>query len=147
MQGVQLDRMDTDLSVEEARSSPCCKQDLQSEEFCTLLKQQRYLNNFTDNALRKNHPLIMLNLMHEKDAFLVADDLGDIPKVEKMCLQALSIRAFPGGPQIEISLDVSPENHDACLSNSKPSATLIPTMITLQDSDMPLVVSCAFELC
>ncbi|KAH8517393.1 hypothetical protein H0E87_005361 [Populus deltoides] len=139
-EGVQLDRMDTDLSVEEARSSPCCKQNLQSEEFCTLMKQQRYLNNFTDNALRKNHPLIMLNLMHEKDAFLVADDLGDIPKVEKMSLQALSIRAFPGGPQMEISLDVSPENHDAHLSNAKPSATLIPTMITLQDSDMPLVV-------
>ncbi|KAJ6982831.1 chromatin assembly factor 1 subunit FAS1-like [Populus alba x Populus x berolinensis] len=139
-EGVQLDRMDTDLSVEEARSSPCCKQDLQSEEFCTLLKQQKYLNNFTDNALRKNHPLIMLNLMHEKDAFLVADDLGDIPKVEKMCLQALCIRAFPGGPQMEISLDVSPENHDAWLSNAKPSATLIPTMITLQDSDMPVVV-------
>ncbi|CAK7325984.1 unnamed protein product [Dovyalis caffra] len=145
-EGVQLDRMDTDPSVEEARSSPSCKQDLESEEFCTLLKQQKYLSNLTDNALRKNNPLIILNLMHEKDALLVADDLSDIPKVEKMCLQALSMRAFPGGPQVGISLDMSPENHDACLSNAKANVTPTPTMIALQDSDMPVVVS-AIQSC
>ena len=65
-----------------------------------------------------------------------------------MCLEALSIQAFPGGDlKLEISLDVSPENGDACLSNAKVSATPIPTMIALQESDMPFVVSCAFELC
>ncbi|KAH8501282.1 hypothetical protein H0E87_016193 [Populus deltoides] len=140
-EGVQPHRMDADPSVEEARSSPSCKQDLESEEFCTLLKQQKCLNSLTDNALRKNHPMIVLNIMHEKDALLVADDLSDISKVEKMCLQALSMRAFPGGPQMEMFLDVSSENHDACLLNAKASATRIPAVITLQDSDMPIVVS------
>ncbi|KAJ6726814.1 CHROMATIN ASSEMBLY FACTOR 1 SUBUNIT A CAF-1 SUBUNIT A [Salix purpurea] len=108
-EGVQPQKMDADPSVEEARSSPSCKQDIESEEFCTLLKQQKYLNSLTESALRKNHPMIVLNIMHEKDALLVADDLSDISKLEKMCLQALSMRAFPGGPQMEISLDVSPE--------------------------------------
>ncbi|KAJ6429354.1 hypothetical protein OIU84_020894 [Salix udensis] len=140
-EGVQPQKMDADPSVEEAKSSPSCKQDLESEEFCTLLKQQKYLNSLTDSALRKNHPMIVLNIMHEKDALLVADDLSDISKLEKMCLQALSMRAFPGGQQMEISLDVSPENHDACLSNAKASATRTPTVITLQESDMPIVVS------
>ncbi|KAJ6718174.1 hypothetical protein OIU79_006156 [Salix purpurea] len=57
-----------------------------------------------------------------------------------MCLEALSIQAFPGGHlKLEISLDVSPENGDACLSNAKASATPIPTMIALQESDMPFV--------
>ncbi|KAG5240057.1 chromatin assembly factor [Salix suchowensis] len=140
-EGVQPQKMDANPSVEEARSSPSCKQDIESEEFCTLLKQQKYLNSLTESALRKNHPMIVLNIMHEKDALLVADDLSDISKLEKMCLQALSMRAFPGGPQMEISLDVSPENHDACLSNAKASATRTPTVITLQDSDMPIVVS------
>jgi chromatin assembly factor 1 subunit A len=91
--------------------------------------------------------MIVLNIMHEKDALLVADDLSDISKVEKMCLQALSMRAFPGGPQMEMFLDVSSENHDACLLNAKASATRIPAVITLQDSDMPIVVSCAFDMC
>lgn len=140
-EGVQPHRMDADPSVEEARSLPSCKQDLESEEFCTLLKQQKCLNSLTDNALRKNHPMIVLNIMHEKDALLVADDLSDISKVEKMCLQALSMRAFPGGPQMEMFLDVSSENHDACLLSAKASATRIPAVITLQDSDMPIVVS------
>ncbi|KAJ6357437.1 hypothetical protein OIU78_005316 [Salix suchowensis] len=58
-----------------------------------------------------------------------------------MCLEALSIQAFSGGHlKLEISLDVSPENGDACLSNAKVSATTpIPTMIALQESDMPFV--------
>lgn len=145
-QGAQVDRMETDLSVEEARNSLSCKQDLESEEFCALLQQQKYLSNLTSNALRKNQPLLISNLMHEKVPLLVAEDLGGASKLEKMCLQALSMRAFPCGPPIEISMDnMQADDQNACLSNSKASATPVSTVMVLQHSDMPIIVSYAFD--
>lgn len=146
MQGVQVERMETDVAVEEARSSPNCKQDSKRDEFCSLLRQQKYLNNLTEHALRKNQPLIILNLMHEKAALLMAEDLSGTPKLEQMCLQALSMRVFPDGSPIEISIEnTQDEDHEACLSGSKGSSTPISTVNAITESDLPTIVSYAFH--
>ena len=64
MQGVEADRMETDVPVEETQSSDISKQDGQNEEFGVLFRQQQYLNNLTEHALRKNKPFIILNLLY-----------------------------------------------------------------------------------
>ncbi|KAL6313837.1 hypothetical protein AAG906_010256 [Vitis piasezkii] len=123
-EGVQVDKMETDPTVEEARSSPGCRTEFESEEFC-------------------NQPLIILNLMHEKIPLLMAEDLSGTPKLEQMCLQALSMCAFPGGPLIEISVtnDLQDEDKEACLSNSRSSTTPVSTGMAIVDSDLPKIVS------
>ena len=85
MQGIEVDKLATDPTVEEAKSSPGCGAESESEEFCVLLWQQKYLHNLTERALRKNQPLIILNLMHEKVPLLMAEDLNGTPKLEQMC--------------------------------------------------------------
>ncbi|KAJ9176069.1 hypothetical protein P3X46_011419 [Hevea brasiliensis] len=144
-EGVQLDK--TDLFVEEARGSHSCKQDSENEKFCTLLQQQKYLNNLTETALRKNQPLIILNLMHEKVPLLVAEDLNGLNKLEKTCLDALSMRTFPGGPTMGISVvNMQAEDQDVRGSIGKATSTHISTVITIQESDMTIVVS-AIQSC
>ncbi|XP_062178342.1 chromatin assembly factor 1 subunit FAS1 [Alnus glutinosa] len=141
-EGVQVDRMETDVAVEEARSSPNCKQNSKRDEFCSLLRQQKYLNNLTEHALRKNQPLIILNLMHEKAALLMAEDLSGTPKLEQMCLQALSMRVFPDVPPVEISIEnIQDEDQEACLSGFKGSSTPISTVNAITESDLPTIVS------
>lgn len=148
LQGVQVDRMESDFLDEEVRSSPSCKLQVESEEFCVMLRQQKYLHNVTEHALKKNQPLIILNLMHEKAPFLMTEDLSGTEKLEQMCLQALCICPFPGGPSIEVSVnddmeDVDPE---ACLSNNKGSNTQVATVTTIMGADLPKIVSCACKL-
>ncbi|XP_010258465.1 PREDICTED: chromatin assembly factor 1 subunit FAS1 isoform X2 [Nelumbo nucifera] len=110
-EGVQVDRMESNLVDDEARSPPS-KHDAENEEFRELFRQQKYLNNLTEHALRKNQPLIISNLMHEKTSLLMAEDTSGALKLENMCLQALSIKAFPVVPPIEISCDNSTLNVD-----------------------------------
>lgn len=139
-EGVQVDRMETDVAIEEPRSSPSCKQDSKSEEFCALLRQQKYLNNLTEQALRRNQPLIILNLMHEKAALLMAEDLSGTPKLEQTCLQALSICVFPDS--VEISIENKEDgDQEACRSSGKGSTTPISTVNAIPDPDLPSVVS------
>lgn len=124
----------------EGRGSQNYKQDLQNEEFCTLLQQQKYLNNLTETALRKNQPLIILNLMHEKVPLLFAEDLTGTEKLEKMCLEALSMRAFPGGLPMEIStVNIQAEDQDVYGSSGKAVSSHISTS-TIQESDIPIIV-------
>ncbi|CAN1162616.1 Chromatin assembly factor 1 subunit FAS1 [Linum perenne] len=142
-EGVQIDRMDIDISVEEAKSSPSCTQDSESVEFHALIQHQRHLCNLTESALKKNQPYFILNLFHEKVTLLGCADQSGISKVENMCLQGLSLRAFPGGQAIDISIDnVQTKDQDDCLSNvktaSKPASSTTPP---LQESDMPAVIS------
>ncbi|XP_062105149.1 chromatin assembly factor 1 subunit FAS1 isoform X2 [Humulus lupulus] len=133
-EGVQVDRME----IDESKSSP----GLESEEFRALLRQQKYVSNLTDHALRKNQPLIILNLMHEKTSMLTAEDLTGTPRMEQMCLQVLSLRLFPGGSPVEISLDNAEENEqEASPSSGKGRTTPTSTVVALSDSDMRTVVS------
>ncbi|XVF30240.1 hypothetical protein REPUB_Repub16aG0040000 [Reevesia pubescens] len=141
-EGVQVDRMETDVPVVETQSSHISMQDGQNEEFCTLLRQQKYLNNLTEHALRKNQPLIILNLLHEKASLLMAEDLDGTPKLEQTCLQALTMRACPGGPPVETSIDnMVHDNQEACFSSGKAGATPVLSVAPISDSDLPLIVS------
>ncbi|GAV79235.1 CAF1A domain-containing protein, partial [Cephalotus follicularis] len=140
-EGVQGDRMETDLPNEETKSTLSLKQEIESEELCTLLRQQKYLHSLTEHALRKNQPLIVLNLMHEKASLLMVEDLSGTFKMEQTCLQTLSMRAFPGCPPLVISLDYRDEDEEACLSHSKGSTTPISTVTSIPDSDLPTIVS------
>lgn len=134
--------METDITVNEPKSSPGCQQNIESEEFSALLRQQKYLNNLTDHALRKSQPLIISNLMHEKASLLNAEDLVGTAKLEQTCLQALSMRIFPGGPPVEISLN-NEQDHDqqACLSSGKGCSTPASTVSAIPDSDLSTLVS------
>ncbi|KAL0403392.1 UNVERIFIED_CONTAM: Chromatin assembly factor 1 subunit FAS1 [Sesamum radiatum] len=118
-EGVKAGEVESDDLVEEVRNLPNSEQQVQSEEFCTLLRQQKYLKNLTEHALKKNQPLIILNLMHEKTTSL-AEELTGTEKLERMCLQTLSMRPLPGFPDIEISAhnDAVDEDQEAFLPTS-----------------------------
>ncbi|KAK4436092.1 Chromatin assembly factor 1 subunit FAS1 [Sesamum alatum] len=91
--------------------------------------------------LKKNQPLIVLNLMHEKTTSLSAEELTGTEKLERMCLQTLSLRPLPGFPDIEISThnDVVDEDQEA--SSAKSSTRLLATAAALVDSDLPQIIS------
>ncbi|XP_057962033.1 chromatin assembly factor 1 subunit FAS1 [Malania oleifera] len=139
----QVDQVESDLL-----SSPSCQQEFEAEEFCALLWQRKYLQGLTEHALRKNQPLIILNLLHDKTPLLGAEDLSGSAKVEQMCLQALSMCAFPGGPPIEMPTDndMRDEDQEACFSNGKGSGTPVATVTAIPDSDLPKIVS-AIQSC
>lgn len=108
-----------------------------------MLRQKKCLYNLTEHALRKNQPLIILNLMHEKAALLAAEDLSGSPKMEQTCLQALSMRAFPHGPPVEISIEnMQDEDQEACLSGGKGSTTPMSIVNAIPESELPTIVSC-----
>lgn len=140
-EGVQVDRKESDCSVEEIKSG--CKHELESEEMCVLLRQQKCLHNMTERALRKNQPLIISNLMHENASLSMIEELTDIQKLEQMCLQALSMRIFSGGPSIEITIDYYHQEEDLenCTSNNKGCTTSAATPLAILDSDLPEIVS------
>lgn len=143
-QGVKVDEMESDDLVEKSRNMLTSEQQVLSEEFCTLYRQQKYLNNLTERALKKSQPLIILNLMHEKTSLLSAEELTGSEKLERMCLQTLSIHPLPGFADIEISVrnDVVDEEREA--SSNKSSTTVPATAVPLLDSDLPQIVSNSF---
>ncbi|KAF7805286.1 chromatin assembly factor 1 subunit FAS1 [Senna tora] len=123
-EGAQVDSTETDIDIQGAGNSTRCK-DIESEAFCTVLRQQKYLNNLTEHALRRNQPL----------------NLSGTPKLELMCLQALSMRLIPGSSCIELSMDkMHNEDQEACLSTGK-SAAPNYVMAAIPDSDLPIIVT------
>ncbi|KAH6812706.1 Plant stearoyl-acyl-carrier-protein desaturase family protein [Perilla frutescens var. frutescens] len=141
-EGVQTDEMESDeLDHQEASNLPNSKVQVQTEEFCTLLRQQKYLNNMTEHALKKNQPLIILNLLHEKTTLLPAEELTGSEKIEKMCLQALCIRSFPDFPEAEISIHKDEVDGDLEASSKKSSPTPPATAAAISDSDLPQIIS------
>ncbi|PRQ41488.1 putative chromatin assembly factor 1 subunit A [Rosa chinensis] len=140
-EGVEVDRMETDITCEETKS-PSCKQDSESEKFSSLLRQQKYLGNLTERALQKNQPLIISNLMHEKASLLMAQDLSSTPKLEQMCLQALSIHVFPGDSLVEITVDgMQEEDPEVYLLNGKCSIKSSSAVAVIPELDLPAIVS------
>ncbi|EOA33749.1 hypothetical protein CARUB_v10019943mg [Capsella rubella] len=141
-EGVQVDRMDTDPSEQDASTSSC-KQDQESQEFCALLQQQKHLQSLTDHALKKTQPLIICNLTHEKVPLMAAKDLEGTQKVEQICLRALMVRAFPWTSLIEISInDMEDEDQEtsklSCSQSTPPSNSKAKS---IPDSDLITVVS------
>lgn len=144
MQGVQVDKVEShDEEGSKILSSP---QEGPGEEFVVLLRQQKYLHNLTEQALKKNKPLIILNLMHEKAPLLLADELAGNEKVEQICLGALTICSFPGHSSIPISNcdDVVEGDSEACPSGSKASIPQVASSAALADSDFHQIVSFTF---
>lgn len=141
-EGVQVDKVESH-DAEGSKNLSSSAQEGLDEEFAVLLRQQKYLHNFTEQALRKNKPLVILNLMHEKAPLLLADELSGNEKVEQMCLGALAICTFPGHPSIPISTfnDVVEEDSEACPSGRKAIAPQIASSASLADSDLHQVVS------
>ncbi|XP_038714317.1 chromatin assembly factor 1 subunit FAS1-like isoform X2 [Tripterygium wilfordii] len=134
-EGVQIDKSETESAVEEALSLPTPMEDSKTLDFCALLQQQKHLNNLTEHALRKSQPLFILNLMHEKVPLLAAEDLCGTSKLERTCLQALTMRPFPTGPPVQISMDnMQAEEQDVSPSNGKDGAVPVSTMDVLPDS-------------
>ena len=145
MQGVQVDRMECDDIVVMDGRSGCKQQDVvESEELLAFFRQQKYLHNLTEHALRKNRPLTVLNFTQDKAALpLSLSDKKGLSELEHTCLHALSMRAFPGGPSVvEISVD-NDLQEEASPSNSKgTSKTPVATTPTaILDSDLPQIVS------
>ncbi|KAL4325319.1 hypothetical protein GQ457_11G005640 [Hibiscus cannabinus] len=141
-EGVEVDRMESDVPVVETQTSHISEQDGHNEEFGALLRQQKYLNKFTELALRKNQPLFISNFLHEKASLLMAEDLSGTPILEQTCLQTLSMRAYPFGPSVEISIDsMEHENHEACMSSGKAGVTPALSVVPIPDSDLPLIIS------
>ncbi|KAG9154681.1 hypothetical protein Leryth_019027 [Lithospermum erythrorhizon] len=134
--GLEVEKMDLD-ELAEGRNSPATSDTPQLEDPTLPLKQQKYLFNMTDHALRKNQPLVILNLTHDKASLLLVEDLTGADKIEKMCLQALSMCAFPDCPPIEISAcnDLMEENQDACCSQSNTN------FLPISDSDIPQIIA------
>ncbi|RZC94302.1 hypothetical protein C5167_029867 [Papaver somniferum] len=148
-EGVHVDSMEVDSDDDgEAQSSATCKENVESDELHILLRQQNYINKLTHNALLKNKPLIISNLMHEKAALLMAEDLHGTSKIEQMFLQSLSIRPFPGSANIQISADnnsTHEEDEEVFKSHnkSKSSTTSTPSapVSVIEDMDLPTIVS------
>lgn len=143
-EGVQVDRAESNLLAEDFKSEPYCY----NEEFHMLLRQQKHLNSLTDLALRRNRPLIILNLMHEKAPLLLAEDLRGTSKLEQTSLRTLSMCPFPGSTPVEISLphNLIDEDQEACLSNNKGSSMAVSAVETIADSNLPEIVS-AIQSC
>ncbi|KAJ7973649.1 Chromatin assembly factor 1 subunit FAS1 [Quillaja saponaria] len=141
-EGVQVDRMEMVIKIEEAQRSPVFKQEKESEEFCALLRHQKYLNNLTEHTLRKNQPLIISNLMHDKSSLLLVKNLSGTLKLEQMCMEALSMRGIPGGSPVQISKDnMQYDEQEACLSCGNAGAAPISLVTATLDSNLPEIVS------
>ncbi|KAH9622774.1 hypothetical protein KSS87_007370 [Heliosperma pusillum] len=141
--GVEIDKSQNEAGDGITYSSPSLKPEAESEECSAWYQQQKYLNNLTEHALRKNQPLVITNLMHEKTHLLLAEDLSGTLKVDQMCLQALSMRAFPGRSSVEVPTNVNlqEENQETSTSNSTGSEVATEISSIIQDSDLPKIVS------
>ncbi|KAK1402881.1 Chromatin assembly factor 1 subunit A [Heracleum sosnowskyi] len=140
-EGVQ-DKMESDEdSVQAANRVSSCKQ-VDSEELSVFFRQQKYLHNLTENALRKSRPLIISNLLHEKVIPVLNGASKGTSELEQACLLALGMRALPGYPSIEISLneDVQDVNLEASPSSNKGKTTPVANTTDILDSDLSEMV-------
>ncbi|RRT69900.1 hypothetical protein B296_00031950, partial [Ensete ventricosum] len=139
-EGVQIET--SEFPDDEAKVSQCCKLEDDNEEFRTLLQQQKILCTFTEKALRKSQPLVISNLGHEKIELLSAEDLTGKAKVEQVCLQALCMRAIPGGAIVDIFTNPSTSYEDQQVHLApEESAAQAATAPVVSDKDLPEYVS------
>ncbi|KAM0905944.1 hypothetical protein ACQ4PT_016962 [Festuca glaucescens] len=136
-EGIQIESLLDDDKDDEASSLPP-SQCPEIEEFRTLLRQQKVLNNLTEQALRKSQPLVISNLAHEKAELLTAHDLMGTSKVEQLCLQVLSMRICPGGGVVDVPvIDSSATAEETNQTNAKSSPSAASSIL---DTDLPEIV-------
>ncbi|GAB2277152.1 hypothetical protein Dimus_011859 [Dionaea muscipula] len=141
-EGVENDGAESRLGDQAAKTAPSCELEVESEDYSAWIRQQKCLQNLADHALRKNQPLVITNLMHEKSSFLPTEDLVGALKLEQMCLQALAIRAFPGSLSIEVPSDLSfpKEDEETQMLNCKGNVAAA-SIGTLPDAALPKIAS------
>lgn len=84
------------------------------------------------------------NLSHEKIKLLSAEDLNGKAKVEQVCLQALCMRAIPGGAIVDIFTNPSTSYEDQQVPLApEESAAQAATAPVVSDKDLPEYVSIA----
>ncbi|XP_022632345.1 chromatin assembly factor 1 subunit FAS1 isoform X2 [Vigna radiata var. radiata] len=135
-EGAQVDGMEMEGDTKGNDSSSSY-----NEEFCSLLRQQKYINSLTDLALRKNQPLIITNFNHEKE--LSSDhSTGGISKMEQKCLQALSMYIVPGGSLVEIPEGkMQDEEQKVHRPDGKGGASSTSSVAAISDSDLLTIVT------
>ncbi|XP_078441182.1 chromatin assembly factor-1 (FASCIATA1) (FAS1) [Wolffia australiana] len=100
-EGVQND-CSGEVQVASGSDSP----DIENEEFGAIIQQQRFLDRLTQQALRKNQPLILMFIGRTE-----AD--GPLTKTEEICRQALHLVPFAGAIDQPIEpQDCSPAEPD-----------------------------------
>ncbi|XLT36088.1 hypothetical protein HN873_067380 [Arachis hypogaea] len=130
--------METNVDIDGAENLPKGKDDVERDEFCALLQQQKNLNNLIKIALGKNKPLIITNFMHEMRS---GQDNGTI-KSEQIWLQYLSFHVISA---IDISV-----NHFQDEDQKRSSGGSVAPVCdddAIPESNLPLIVSCAFFNC
>lgn len=137
-------------STEEETTDSNTKPDSQSEEVKAFFKQQRVLQNLTEQALKKSQPLIISNLNHKKLNLLNQEGLTGIDKLEQVCMQALCMRFWPGGAAIDLPVTQAAAVEDGVVSEFHGKSVGTPSasqVATVSDSDMPEFVSLLFCIC
>ncbi|KAK1370877.1 hypothetical protein POM88_036969 [Heracleum sosnowskyi] len=127
---------------EAVTSSSSCKA-VEGEELSVFFRQLKHLHNLTEHALQKSRPLVISNLRHEKSLLISGKDLTDASQPEQTCLLALTMRAVPGYPSVEISVKEvgQEENLEPGPSSNKGNTTSVAAAATISESDLPLIVS------
>ncbi|CAD6226067.1 unnamed protein product [Miscanthus lutarioriparius] len=115
------------------------------EELNALLQRQKALHIITEHALKIDRPLVISNLDHRKLDLLNAEDITGMLKLEKICLQALCMKKYPGSPIIDVPVVNMTIEDGFCRSNKKSPRTPVSSK-AISESDMPefakLVASC-----
>lgn len=135
---------DNDELVDEVRSIPDSEKQVHFEEFYSLLRQQKDLNNLTEHALKKNQPLIISNLMHEKSTSIPVEELTGKEKLEQMFLHTLSVRPLPGFFGIGMFTPNNLGDVDLESSLNKPITVPLASATAIPDSALPQIVSSCF---
>jgi chromatin assembly factor 1 subunit A len=111
------------------------------EELNALLQRQKALHIITEHALEIDRPLVISNLDHRKLDLLNAEDITGMLKMEKICLQALCMKKYPGSPIIDVPVVNMTIEDGFCRSNKKSPRTPVSSK-AISESDMPEFVSC-----
>ncbi|XLR00408.1 chromatin assembly factor 1 subunit FAS1 isoform X2 [Arachis ipaensis] len=131
-EGAHVDKMETNVDIDGAENLPKGKDDVERDEFCALLQQQKNLNNLIKIALGKNKPLIITNFMHEMRS---GQDNGTI-KSEQIWLQYLSFHVISA---IDISV-----NHFQDEDQKRSSGGSVAPVCdddAIPESNLPLIVA------
>ncbi|GAB4835416.1 hypothetical protein Ancab_000324 [Ancistrocladus abbreviatus] len=116
--GAQIEK-DHRSEADDARSPPSCKAEAEWQENSAWFRQQKYLHNLTEHALHKNQPLIIKNLLHEREPFLSNEDLTEVPSDNIL----------------------TAEDEEAQIPDSEGNRMPAGTAATIPDSDLPKIVS------
>ncbi|GAB2211862.1 hypothetical protein Droror1_Dr00025200 [Drosera rotundifolia] len=141
-EGVDNDRAESIRGDQFSGTPPSCEPEADCTDYSVWIRQQKYLQNLTEHALRKNQPLFIINLMHDKSSFLPTEDLSGTLKLEQMCLQALAIRALSGCLPIEVPSDnyLPEESEEVIVTDSKEIASTLP-IPAIPDEALPTIAS------